>query len=367
MNLIVGAGLSGCVLAELIARKAKEEVLIIDRREHLAGNLYDEKCEGIWVHRYGPHIFHTEDSRVWNYVNAFAKFYPYLHRVSGLIDGVEVPLPFNLTSLERLFPQSMVDLYVEKLSKHFSYGQKISVLELQKVDELKALGDFIYSKVFENYTAKQWGISLGELDESVARRVPFVFGRAEGYFADKYQGIPLEGYTKFLARMISHPKIKLKLGVDFKDLQITAKRIFYCGGIDEYFDFALGKLDYRGVKFDFLSLPQEHFQDRAVVNYPNQFDFTRITEYKHFLPHPKFEHTILSMEYPQAFDDSAELVQAYPIPSLEQKRLYESYKELAREEEGVYFCGRLGKYAYLDMDDAILEAFALFEKVFVGV
>lgn len=365
MILIVGAGITGCVLAELIARKAKEKVLVIDKRSHIAGNLFDEKIDNIWAHRYGPHIFHTNNEQIWQYINNFATFHPYIHKVRAIIDGIEIPLPFNLISMQKLFPKSLCDTYIQKLSENFTYGARISILDLKQIKELQPLAHFIYDKVFKNYSHKQWGggISLESLDPEVARRVPFVFGKTDCYFDDKFQGIPQEGYTQLCQKMLEHPGIQVSLNTDYKNIDTKQfSKIFYCGGIDEFFDFQFGHLQYRGIKFKFQTIDTERFQNNSVVNYPNNYDFTRITEYKHFLPTRSLK-TFISMEYPMAYiNQNSE--QCYPIPNQEQKELYQKYLQHAQNYPNIYFCGRLGKYQYLDMDDAIQNALSLFEKVF---
>lgn len=366
MKLIVGAGITGCTIAEHISRFSNEEVLLIDKRSHIAGNIYDEKIENIWIHRYGPHIFHTNDKNVWDYINRFGSFYPYIHKVRAIIDGIEVPLPFSLLSMEKLFPENMYQSYVQELEKHFVYGSRINIFELAEIPTLQPLASFIYEKIFKNYSTKQWGSSLEfqELDPSVAKRLPFIFGKADCYFDDQFQGIPIEGYSTLCKNMIDHPKIKLELNTSHKKLDLSKfSQIFYCGGIDEFFDYRFGELQYRGIRFDFSTLQTEKFQNNSVINYPNNYAFTRITEYKHFLPITQSNKTIISMEYPLDYQ-KGQSEQCYPIPHNNQRKLYQQYAEYAKKYPNLYFCGRLGMYQYLDMDDAILEASKLCAKLF---
>ncbi|TLD96173.1 UDP-galactopyranose mutase [Helicobacter jaachi] len=364
-NLIVGAGLSGLTLAERLANVKGERVVVIDRRNHIGGNVYDYDEGGILVHKYGTHIFHTNDLRVWQYVNGFARFYPYMHQVKALIDGQFVPVPFNLNSLYMLFPTQMAQNIESSLLKHYQYGQKVSILELKKVKELAFLSEFIYEKVFLHYTLKQWQCTPEELSESVFKRVPIYVSKDNSYFQDRFQGIPLEGYSKMCQNMCASELIELELGCDFKDLESSFvkgfDRIFYSGGIDEYFDYALGELPYRSLEFDFVRFEREYFQSGAVINYPNNYDYTRIGEYKYFLD-AKTPHTIVSFEYPKAWARGLE--RYYPVPNAHTSALYEAYTKKAREQDArVHFIGRLGEYAYYDMDKVIARALDIFAQL----
>ena len=365
MKLIVGAGITGCTIAEHISRFSNEEILLIDRRSHIAGNIYDERIENIWIHRYGPHIFHTDNKDIWDYINRFGNFYPHIHKVRAIVDGIEIPLPFNLLSMEKLFPANICQSYIQELEKYFPYGSRINIFELAKIKTLKPLASFIYEKIFENYSAKQWNLSSGleELDSSVSKRLPFIFGKTDCYFDDRFQGIPIDGYSTICKNMIDHPSIKLELVTSHKDLDLSKfSQIFYCGGIDEFFDYKFGSLQYRGIKFDFSTLQTQKFQNNSVINYPNNYAFTRITEHKHFLP-TYSNKTIISMEYPMNYQ-KGQNEQCYPIPQKNQRQLYQSYVEYAKQYPNLYFCGRLGMYQYFDMDDAILEASRLCERLF---
>lgn len=292
MILIVGSGISGIVLANKMATELNEEVLIIDKRNHIGGNCYDykDKETGIYVHKYGTHIFHTDSEEIWNYLSQFTKWYPYQHKVIGLIDGQEVPIPFNLNSIEQMFPKQISDKLISKLISTFGFNIKVPILELKKQNDkdLKFLADFIYEKVFLNYTLKQWENKPEELDVSVSNRVPVYISRDNRYFQNKYQGIPLEGYTNMFNKMLNNKLIKVQLNTSYKDFikknDIKKfKKIFYTGPIDEYFNYEFGKLPYRSLKFDFLKFDNNYFQSNSVVNYPNNYNWTRIGEYKYFL------------------------------------------------------------------------------------
>ncbi|PAF54458.1 UDP-galactopyranose mutase [Helicobacter sp. 13S00482-2] len=360
-NLIVGAGISGLVLAERLANELQEEVLIIDRRDHIGGNLYDYEDEGILVHKYGAHIFHTDSNRVWEYLNSFCRFYPYMHEVKAFVNGYFVPVPFNLTSLSMLFPKRLSKKLEKQLLRLYDYESKVSILELSKVQELKFLSDFIYQNIFYHYTLKQWQCEPDELDPSVMARVPVCVGKDNRYFKDKFQGIPFGGYTSMCEKMIQNSLIEVRLNQDFKDISTEGyDRIFYSGGIDEYFDYCYGELPYRSLEFDIRKIQNEYFQVNSVVNYPNNYDFTRIIEYKYFLDQ-KTPHSIVGFEYPRKYKKGME--RFYPIPNNKNKKLYERYLQEASRFKNIYFIGRLGEYQYYDIDKAILKILELFDII----
>lgn len=361
-NIIIGAGLAGLTLAERLANIKGEEVLILERRNHIGGNVYDYDEDGILVHKYGTHIFHTKSERVWQYVRQFAQFYPYIHEVKAFVDGQFVPVPFNLNSLYMLFPQSLAQEMESLLLKYYPYGSKVSILEIQKIEELKFLSQFIYEKIFLHYTLKQWQCEPRELDKSVFERVPINVSRDNGYFQDRFQGIPMNGYSAMCEQMCKNPKISLKLGVEWREVRdsLEYERLFFSGAIDEYFDYELGELSYRSLEFDFLRIEREYFQSNSVINYPNHFDYTRIGEYKYFLD-SKTPHSIVSFEYPKAWSRGDE--RYYPVPNATNQALYEAYKTKAKELKNVYFIGRLGEYRYYDMDQVIARALELFDSL----
>lgn len=361
-NIIVGAGISGLVMAERLS-SIGEKVLIIERRNHIGGNCYDYDCDGILVHRYGSHIFHTNDLNVWQYVNKWTSFYPYIHEVRAFVDGAFIPVPFNLNSLYKIFPNKMAKTLESALLKHFDYGKKISILTFKTHKELAFLSDYIYEKIFLNYTKKQWCCGVEELDSSVFDRVPIAISKDNRYFSDIYQGIPMFGYTKMCEKMIENKLIELRLNCEWSEIcdkAKEAKRVFFSGAIDEYFNYELGELSYRSLAFEFITLQKPYFQKRSVINYPNNYDFTRIAEYKHFLD-AQTSHTIISFEYPKAY--KAGLERYYPLPDAKNASLYQRYKQKADSLKNVYFIGRLGQYRYYDMDKAIKQSLALFEAI----
>ena len=365
-NIVVGAGFSGATMAHEIATELNEHVLVIDAKNHIGGNCYDYwDKNGICVHQYGTHIFHTNLKNVWDYISQFTKWYPYMHQVRGQIDGQEVPIPFNLNSIHQVFPKSIADTLEQKLIAKFGFNVKVPILELRKANDkdLEFLADYVYEKIFLHYTLKQWGMKPEDLDPAVTGRVPVYISRDNRYFQDTYQGIPLEGYTKVVEKMLTHPKIQVQLNTKFEDIKdkVLYDRLFYTGPIDEFFNYELGELPYRSLKFDFVEFEKPYFQSNSVINYPNNYDFTRIGEYKYFLNNQS-DRTVISFEYPQSFKRE-ENERYYPIVKDENLALYNKYLEKAKELKNVYFLGRLGDYKYYDMDKAINRVLELFERI----
>ncbi len=367
-NLIIGAGFSGATMANLIATKLNQKVLIIDKKDHIAGNSYDYKDEnGISIHKYGSHIFHTSNEEVWNYIRQFTDFNQYMHKVVALIDGIETTIPFNIKTLYDVFPSSLAKRLEEKLLLAFEYNKKIPILEFKKQDDkdLKFLADYVYEKVFLHYTTKQWGSSPDTVDGAITARVPVYISQDSRYFQDTYQGIPSEGYTKTVEKMLDHPNIEMRLSCEFAQVKDTIneyQRIFYTGSIDEFFDFKFGKLPYRSVNFTYETHDCEYYQSNAVINYPCNYDFTRIHEFKYYL-NEKSTKTVIAKEYSEFFE-LGKNERYYPIPSKENEELHAKYLEEAASLQNVYFLGRLGDYKYYDMDKAILRGLECFDEVF---
>lgn len=365
-NLVVGAGITGAVIANRIANEINEKVVLIDRRDTLAGNSYDYKDEetGITIHKYGPHIFHTNNEKVWKYLSKYTKWHYFFLKPNAVIEGEKVTLPFNLTTIRQLFSPKMADRFEDKLISRYGYGVKVPILKLKEQDDedLKFLANYVYENVFKNYTMKQWGLKPEEIDPTVTARVPIYISHDNRYFQDKYQGIPLNGYTKMIENIINHKNIEVKLNTDYRSLENkNYKRIFYTGAIDEFFDYKFGELPYRSLEFDLQKLCKEYYQNTVVTNYPNNYDFTRITEHKFFLDE-KSDKTVISIEYPQKFERGKN-ERYYPIASAQNQALYEKYLAESEKFENLYFCGRLGGYKYYNMDLAVEKAFELFEQV----
>ena len=363
-NLIVGAGLSGAVIANKIATELNEKVLVIDRRPHLAGNIYDYKDTetGITVQKYGPHIFHTNNKIVWDYLSKFTKWNYFSFKPNAVFEGNIATIPFNLTTLYEVFSQKMAERIEEKLIAKYGYGIKVSILDLKqdRDKELKFLADYIYKHMFESYTIKQWGLAPENIDPTITARVPIYISHDNRYFQDKYQGIPINGYTKMIENLLNHGNIEIGLNTDFKDIDENFDRVFYSGAIDEYYNYKYGKLPYRSLSFDIQIIDKEYYLKSAMTNFPNDYDFTRITEHKYFLDE-KSDKTVISIEYPEAFEEGKN-ERYYPISNKENNLLYEKYLCENKDTENLYFIGRLGRYKYYNMDKAVEEALQIFEN-----
>ena len=361
VNLVVGAGLSGATVARLLADRG-EKVLVVDKKPHIAGNSYDYKDEnGISIHKYGSHIFHTSNVEVWRFVRRFADFNTYFHKVLAVIDGIETNIPFNLDTLYDVFPKNMASRIEERLLLNYEFNQKIPICDLQRRNDadLKFLAKYVYEKVFKTYTEKQWGMELDQLDSFVSARVPVLVGRNSGYFYDTYQGIPLCGYTELVQRMLESDNIKVQLNIDASDIVNTEncsdfKSVYMTSPIDEFFGYKYGVLPYRSVRFDMITFDKPYYQKNSVVNYPCNYDFTRIHEFKYYLDE-KSDKTVIAKEYSEDFE-LGKNERFYPIPKEENYILYNKYLEDAEKIGNIKFLGRLGDYKYYDMDKAIARA-----------
>ena len=364
--VIVGAGFTGAVLAEQIASRLDQDVLVIDRRDHIGGNAYDYPGpHGLLVHRYGPHIFHTNSENVWRYLSRFTRWRPYYHRVLAMVEGNALPVPFNLNSIAGAFPPYLATEISRRLIAAYGFGKKVPVLKLRETDdpELALIANYVYDNVFRNYTFKQWNLTPEQLDPGVTARVPIFLSRDDRYFQDRYQAMPADGYTAMFERLLDHPRIKIALRTDHKSLggRHADARMIFTGPIDEYFDYAQGPLPYRSLRFELREAAEPFVQAVGTVNYPNEFDFTRITELKH-LTGQKSAATLLVEEYPEAYVPGTN-EPYYPIPTPDTARALKPYQEMARSLHGkVWFAGRLGDYAYYNMDQACARALAMFEK-----
>ena len=356
--LIVGAGFAGSVIAERLAKVLGKSVLLVDRRSHIAGNAFDHYNEhGILVHRYGPHIFHTNSREVFEYLSQFTEWRQYEHHVLASVDGQLLPMPINLDTLNRLYGLDMNSFEAAKFLE--SVAEIKPTVKTSEDVVLSRVGRELYEKFFRNYTRKQWDIDPSELDAAVTARVPVRTNRDSRYFTDTYQAMPVNGYTRMFENMLDHPKIKILLNADFREIQdaVPYRSLIYTGPIDEYFDYRYGKLPYRSLQFKHQTLNQSVFQPQAVINYPNEHLYTRITEFKYLTgqEHPK---TSIVYEYPRAEGDPY-----YPIPRPENEVTYKKYKALAEQTPGVHFVGRLATYKYYNMDQVTAQALSLFKKL----
>jgi UDP-galactopyranose mutase len=360
--LIVGAGFAGSVLAERLASQHGARVLLIDRREHVGGNAYDEPNEaGILYHKYGPHIFHTNSDAVVDHLSQFTKWRPYEHRVRAFVRGQLMPIPINRTTINTLYG---LDLKSEEEAAAFLASRAEPVENIQTSEDvvINAVGRELYELFFRGYTRKQWGLDPSELDKQVTSRIPTRTNTDDRYFTDSFQAMPLHGYTAMFTAMLDHPLIDKALGTDFRDMRgkahELANHIIYTGPIDEYFDFRFGKLPYRSLKFDHRTLDKEWHQPVAVCNYPDpDVPYTRISEYKH-LTGQKLPRTTITYEYPSAEGDPY-----YPIPRAENQALYKKYETLADTTSNVTFVGRLATYRYYNMDQIVGQALATFRRI----
>ena len=356
--LIVGAGFAGSVLAERLANVLEKKVLIVDQRDHIGGNAYDYyNKEGILIHKYGPHIFHTNSKKVFDYLSLFTTWRPYEHRVLASVDGQLVPIPINLNTINKLYSLQLNSSEVEAFFA--SKAEKISRVVTSEDVVVSKVGRELYEKFFKGYTRKQWDLDPSELDASVSARVPTRTNRDDRYFTDTYQSMPSQGYTRMFQKMLSHPNIKIMLNTDYKEIVdvIPYKNMIYTGPIDSYFNYCYGRLPYRSIEFRFETHDAEFFQSTGTINYPNEHPYTRITEFK-YLTGQKHHKTSIVYEYPQAEGDPY-----YPIPRPENAEIYKKYQSLANAMTNTYFTGRLATYKYYNMDQVVAQSLTLFEKI----
>jgi UDP-galactopyranose mutase len=358
--VIVGAGFAGSVLAERLASIADQKVLLVEQRDHIGGNAYDYfNKDGILIHKYGPHIFHTNSKKVFDYLGQFTNWRPYEHRVLGSVDGQLVPIPINLTTINKLYGLNLNCSEVESFFE--SKAEKIDRVKTSEDVVVSKVGRELYEKFFKHYTRKQWDLDPSELDASVTARVPTRTNKDDRYFTDTYQAMPLYGYTRMFQKMLSHPNIKIMINTDYKEIidVIPYKNLIYTGPIDSFFNYCYGRLPYRSLEFKFETHDTETFQSTGTINFPNEHAYTRITEFK-YLTGQKHAKTSIVYEYPQAEGDPY-----YPIPRPENAEIYKKYQQLANAMTNTYFTGRLATYKYYNMDQVVAQSLALFEKLFV--
>ncbi|HEX2911782.1 MAG TPA: UDP-galactopyranose mutase [Chloroflexia bacterium] len=359
--LIVGAGFAGSVLAERLATQDNQKVLLIDVRPHIAGNAYDYyNDEGILIHKYGPHIFHTNSKEVFDYLSHFTRWRPYQHRVLACVDGQLLPMPINLDTINKLYGLNLTSLEVNDFLA--SMAEPRENIRTSEDVVISKVGKELYEKFFRNYTRKQWGIDPSELDASVTARVPTRTNRDDRYFTDTYQAMPLQGYTRMFERMLDHPNIKVMLNTDYREIKdlIPHRKVIYTGPIDQFYGYCYGKLPYRSLEFQFETHPKTVYQAAPVINYPNEYSYTRVTEFK-YLTGQEHAQTTIVYEYPKDEGDPY-----YPVPRPENAELYKKYKELADNTPDVYFCGRLATYKYYNMDQVVAQALALYSRISIA-
>jgi UDP-galactopyranose mutase len=356
--LIVGAGFAGSVLAERLARGSNKKVLVVDRRNHIGGNAYD--CfddHGILIHKYGPHIFHTASKDVFDYLTRFTEWRQYQHRVLAWVDGQLVPIPINLDTINKLYGTNLNSFQLDEWFA--SRAEKKDLIKTSEDVVVSKIGRELYEKFFRGYTRKQWGLDPSELDAQVTARVPTRTNRDDRYFTDAYQAMPKFGFTRMFGKMLDHANIKVLLNTDYREVKdwVPYSELIFTGPVDEYFDYRYGKLPYRCLEFKHETLNKEWAQPVAVINYPNDYAYTRVTEFKH-LTGQEHQKTSIVYEFSRAEGDPY-----YPIPRAENAALYKQYAALAEQTPEVHFVGRLATYKYYNMDQVVAQALTTYAKI----
>ena len=356
--LVVGAGFAGSVLAERLGRDLNQTVLLCDRRGHIGGNAFDRLDNaGVLIHQYGPHIFHTNSKEIFDYLSHFTAWHPYEHRVLASVDGKLLPVPINLDTLNRFYGLRLDEKEAEEFLA--SIAETRDPIRTSEDVVLSRVGRQLYEKFFRGYTRKQWGLDPSQLDAQVTARIPVRTNRDDRYFTDAFQFMPKHGFTRMFENMLDHSNISLSLNTDYRELRkrVRFRRLIFTGPVDEFFDFRFGKLPYRSLTFRHETHDREWFQPVGVVNYPNDFDYTRITEFKH-LTGQRHGRTSIVYEYPSATGDAY-----YPIPRSENAAIYARYRELANAMPNAHFVGRLASYRYYNMDQVVGQALTLYKKL----
>ena len=375
-SVIIGAGVAGSVAARELAESGRS-VLVLEQRDHIGGNCYDEPDEhGILIHKYGPHIFHTKEKKAYDYLSRFTDWYAFGHEVVANVYGKLIPVPFNLNTLHMVYEKEKADTLEKKLIETFGMGSRVPILKLREQEdpEIRQIADYVYENIFLHYTMKQWGQTPEEIDPAVTGRVPVVISYDNRYFQEPWQGMPLHGYTPMFEKMLYHPKIRVETGVDarsrirFEEDQVILDgepfcgEVIYTGPVDELFNCCFGRLPYRSLRFDFEYLDQEDYQGHSVVNYTVSEDFTRITEFK-YLTGQKAPGTTIVREYPFAYTGAEGEIPYYSIANEANQALYEKYRALTEKIPNVWLLGRLAEYKYYNIDAMVMKALELTEKI----
>lgn len=378
-SIVVGCGFAGAVAARELAEKKGKRVLILDARDHIGGNCYDRYDEyGVLIHQYGPHIFHTNSKRVYEYLSRFTDWYSFSHKVVGNIYGKELPIPFNLNTLEMVYGERAPELE-KKLVAQFGEGARVPILELMQHEdpELKEIADYVYENIFLKYTMKQWGKSPKEISPEVSGRVPVLLSRDNRYFQDTYQGMPLKGYTTLFEQLLNHPKIEIRLNCQGKDLlridtdqgrmyydgEVFEGDVIFTGALDEFFDCRFGRLPYRSLRFCFEHYDKPFFQSHGVVNYTVSEEYTRITEFKYLSGQMDKEDTTIVKEYPMPYGGNEGEIPYYAINNPENEELFQKYQKLVERIPNFYLLGRLAEYKYYNIDAIVERALELAERI----
>lgn len=375
-SVIIGAGVAGCVAARNLAESGRK-VLVLEQRDHIGGNCYDEKDEhGILIHKYGPHIFHTKEQKAYDYLSRFTDWYAFGHEVVANVHGKLIPVPFNLNTLHMVYEQEKADALEKKLIDAFGLESRVPILKLREHEdpEIREIADYVYENIFLHYTMKQWGQTPEQIDPAVTGRVPVLISHDNRYFQEPWQGMPLHGYTLMFEKMLDHENITVEIGVDARsrvtfsegsvslDGQAFTGDVIYTGPLDELFDCRFGRLPYRSLRFDFEYYDKPDYQGHSVVNYTVSEDFTRITEFK-YLTGQQAEGTTIVKEYPFAYTGAAGEIPYYSIANEANQKLYEQYRGLVEHIPNVWLLGRLAEYKYYNIDAMVLKALELTDKI----
>lgn len=376
-SIVIGAGIAGAVVARELAEQGGQKVLVIEKRNHIGGNCYDLEDEyGVLVHQYGPHIFHTDYEEVYAYLSKFTKWHHFKHQVVANVYGKQISVPFNLNTLHQVYEEEKAVELEKRLIEEYGYHSRVPILKLKEHNdsEIQGISDFVYENIFLHYTMKQWGKKPEEIDPGVTARVPVVISHDDGYFSDKYQGMPLEGYTNMFQRILDHPNIEVKMKTDARDLlKLEEDKVYYqgeefqgnviyTGAVDELYHYEYGALPYRSLEFYFEHHKEDDYQGHAVVNYTVNEDYTRITEFKHLTGQEVRETTIVK-EYPVAYEEVEKQIPYYAVQSEESQRLYKEYEKKVNRISNFHLLGRLAEYKYYDIDDMVEKALRLSERL----
>ena len=375
-SVIIGAGVAGCVAARDLAESGRK-VLVLEQRDHIGGNCYDEKDEhGILIHKYGPHIFHTKEQKAYDYLSRFTDWYAFGHEVVANVHGKLIPVPFNLNTLHMVYEQEKADALEKKLIDAFGLESRVPILKLREHEdpEIREIADYVYENIFLHYTMKQWGQTPEQIDPAVTGRVPVLISHDNRYFQEPWQGMPLHGYTLMFEKMLDHENITVEIGVDARsrvtfseggvsfDGQAFTGDVIYTGPLDELFDCRFGRLPYRSLRFDFEYYDKPDYQGHSVVNYTVSEDFTRITEFK-YLTGQQAGGTTIVKEYPFAYTGAEGEIPYYSIANEANQKLYEQYRGLVEHIPNVWLLGRLAEYKYYNIDAMVLKALELTDKI----
>ena len=376
--IIVGAGIAGATVARKLAEESNKKVLVLERRNHIGGNCYDKPDDhGILIHEYGPHIFHTGDEGVREFLSRFTKWYDFGHEVVAKVGDQLIPVPFNLNTLHMVYDKEKAERLEKKLIEEYGLDSRVPIMKLRESTDadVREIADYVYKNVFLYYTMKQWGQTPEEISPEVTGRVPVVISYGNRYFKDKYQSVPVDGFTPMFAAMLDHPNIEVRTGVDcsdvldFEDGKIYFEKaeftgdLVYTGALDELFDCKFGRLPYRSLNFQFEHLNQDSFQDHSVVNYTVSEDFTRITEFKFLTGQKDTDGTTIVREYPFAYTGAEGEIPYYAILNAENEALYEKYRLLTEDFDKFHLLGRLAEYKYYNIDAMCRKAMELAEEI----